>query len=878
MDPFDYLYESKAEFEQSQRYVKTDEEIKKYEIDESMADTQRALYLLNKGYSEQKVSVVYCLPRLLRERSCQNEVVPKILAGLSSNASGPSPWDDFELKKCAAESFCKILKEGLLQEHPELLKQLTQTAAFVMKSDSIDLLKEWKSLFDMLIHKIPNQLVTQELAPVVIEMANIENDPEKREVAGDFFESLAKVYDSETFPQFILDKMMVLVQDDSWSIRQIMCEKLVTLSEILSLARFEETVLPEIRELYQDEMLEVRVAIFAATLKLVEILTKEIFVEELLPLVTRVFTTIPNERTLLIAPHMGHLIYNLRDIPVDEATRHSWLIQYKDLSQKLDAEERRMCAFDFMAVCIATGSKNFEAELYPLFLSLLRDEVAEVTATVAAFFHELVAVLQPELTRKLLKDPLFDLLQNPDLTVTRHIINHLSVIVLGFTTQEVTTPSSEKKDDDFFHNLWDQLDKLEEKIRLKPRLQLTFLNELEKFMIYFHHDDILDHIYPVIKSCCHQGISSQQEICCRLLCKCFKYIPCKDSRSDIIESLKTEFLESESARKRQFFINWFIIASDFFPRRWLNEHFSWHLYKMAKDPIALVRLTLTKALLTLKDCLPEDNFEASENFHSLVREMMEDTDAEVVYNAEEIHYGEMESENPERLATLREQDDRFEQEEQELDELEEKEILEKRKKEFDDLIDQNRVDYLGVPHTSIHSRKKSASVKMGSQRGPVVVPNTRISSNRASTLITSREKAMKFAGSLAASHALVSVPNFGTDPPRSSKGSRVRASSSNNSANHSSTSLSAAKATKSGKSSAGSYKLERKNSNLSKGSAGSPVIKSKAGSSKVVARHLDSGDWSEDLSRNRSNTTGLHATTPKPGSVRITSSKRHSIK
>ena len=124
-----------------------------------MGEVPRSIFLLKKGYSVQKTSVIYNLHRYLEDQEANEELLPIILESFID-------WDQNMQLECG-QSFKRVIAKDLLQ--PDSKCTLAEKALEIIHSplENDELQDEWTEVFIDLVPKLEMDFILTDCLPKV---------------------------------------------------------------------------------------------------------------------------------------------------------------------------------------------------------------------------------------------------------------------------------------------------------------------------------------------------------------------------------------------------------------------------------------------------------------------------------------------------------------------------------------------------------------------------------------------------------------------------------------------------------------------------------------------------------------------------------------
>lgn len=294
------------------------------------------------------------------------------------------------------------------------------------------------------------------------------------------------------------------------------------------------------------------------------------------------------------------------------------------LSQSVDSDITRHCAYNFPAVAYTLGRHNWHC-LKSLFETLAADMQWKVRRTLAFSIHELAVILGEDITHKDLV-PVFDgFLKDLDevrIGVLKHFMEFLKLLKPSVRNEYLPKVQNFLTTDN--HRNW--------------RFRLELAERCEPLCSLFHAKDNSVFLLPIALALLNDKVAEVRLAACSLVSTLLKqlYDYHEQSYLNMVMELVNCFATSPKWTTRQVFAHlcWSILEDKSIP----DERFAWgflpSLLNLANDSIPNVRITSSK---TLSQCvLSVDYFVSHQNpyYEKLVETMLKlqvDKDKDVRY-------------------------------------------------------------------------------------------------------------------------------------------------------------------------------------------------------------------------------------------------------
>ncbi|CAE1298107.1 PPP4R1 [Acanthosepion pharaonis] len=294
------------------------------------------------------------------------------------------------------------------------------------------------------------------------------------------------------------------------------------------------------------------------------------------------------------------------------------------LSQSVDSDITRHCAYNFPAVAYTLGRHNWHC-LKSLFETLAADMQWKVRRTLAFSIHELAVILGEDITHKDLV-PVFDgFLKDLDevrIGVLKHLMEFLKLLKPSVRNEYLPKVQNFLTTDN--HRNW--------------RFRLELAEQCEPLCNLFHAQENSAFLLPIALALLNDKVAEVRLAACSLVSTLLKQL--HDSHEQYYQNMVMEvincFAASHKWATRQVFAQlcWSILEDKSIPAERFARDFLPSLLNLANDVIPNVRITSSK---TLSQCvLSVDYFVSPQNpyYEKLVETMLKlqvDKDKDVRY-------------------------------------------------------------------------------------------------------------------------------------------------------------------------------------------------------------------------------------------------------
>ncbi|XP_073466181.1 serine/threonine-protein phosphatase 4 regulatory subunit 4 [Aquarana catesbeiana] len=599
------------------RSLKTPEEIERLTVDEDLNDIERAVYLLSSGQDIQGTSVVANLPVLIRQNPSDTlrRVVPKVREVL--HVSG------VEMQLTAAYSFLTILQEESVPVHSYSLSFL-QIILQNLEHRDTGVSNAWLDTLLAVIDVLPKETIRHEILNPLVSKAQLSQTLQSRLTSCKILGKIANKFESHVVKRDILPLVESLCQDVEYDVRSCMCRQLEYIAQGIGTELTKSAILPELVELARDEGSSVRLAAFETLVNLLVMFDHDDRSQIVLPLVKsfceKSFKADESVLTSL-SLHLGKLCHGLQGLFTQE--QQIWFLEfYRKLCrlglhqenghndnqiQNIELEKkysmvRKNCAYNFPAMVVFVGVKNFHIELYATFFCLCHDPDLPIRHTMALGFCEVCKLLGSNVY--LIHKELVALLQDDSLEVLDGLIDQLP------ETLELMTSGGDNSGLDnklmIVPDLVPALTSAEQRVAnsLKWRSHEKLLQKFSCLPHIISSDQIyyrfLHRMFSIILS---NNVLPVQKAASRTLCIFLRYNRKQEQRHEIIQKMVEQLGQGKSYWNRLRFLDTCEYIMEFFSKSFFCKYFYLSVLELTSDPIANVRMKVCYMMPKLKSSL-----------------------------------------------------------------------------------------------------------------------------------------------------------------------------------------------------------------------------------------------------------------------------------
>ena len=499
-----------------------------------------------------------------------------------------------------------ILNERFFNVFPKFVDEIVkfgEKAYFILKEHMINLIREilsttknaniLKSVSDGLVY-MTNFMKEDDkggyVLTIVIQMAQEDEDEQRKERAMNLFGSLAPLVGSELIQCYIIPQVNSFVNDSSYKVRKEVATQLINICEKIPQDLFKKKMLPVYKNLSTDSSYLVKKVAAENLPKITKLCDTETISKELLPIfktfvqdekgaVRNVAIEIFGEFISLIKPTETESFIELLDFYVDTILElGSQKKENKTIIQK--------CAYNFPAVLQFFGSQSWQ-KLKPCFVKMANEKDEKIKMPLAASMGEISKLLGSELTES-------DLLEYVDRFFKSSSQNsELKIKILSVLPEIIKNIPSNRKNSylEFIKYMIGNKDD-------KWRKRITYCKIIGKFNGTYSDAIIYKRVFPIAINFCFDDVSHVRSISARRNSRLIlQLISSKTEFKDKTMKIVQSFAQSINFRYRQLFI--FMCKHLFENEEVFNANIADLLLDLAYDNIVNVRIILAQFLCDL---------------------------------------------------------------------------------------------------------------------------------------------------------------------------------------------------------------------------------------------------------------------------------------
>ena len=373
-----------------QRSLKSEAEVEKFTVDESLDELEKQLLFLTQGHPLQQKRALRSLPGIVREHG------RKGLDKLASAIQSCLATTDQEGHVAAADAFACIVHEKLLGPE-EVQECLLPVAMHVINTKrETDVVEAWLASLFAMLPWLSQASMRADVSDLALSKGQVEETVESRVVCCRIMGALAPHLDRSALESKLFRKAMALCQDTDAEVRICMCEQLYAFASAVS-PELLPTVLPELFELLNDEDGRVKQSALECLIRMLELIPKEARKERVIPMLHGLCTDTSESASFILVGVFGRILQRVAcDLEGDDDYAPFYDAYRRLAGLEQPPELRARAAEQFPAVLKAVGARRYALHLHSTYASLCTDQDSGVRTVAAHVFAEAGALLGKE--------------------------------------------------------------------------------------------------------------------------------------------------------------------------------------------------------------------------------------------------------------------------------------------------------------------------------------------------------------------------------------------------------------------------------------------------------------------------------------------------
>eukprot|EP01017_Pseudomicrothorax_dubius_P047631 TRINITY_DN8577_c0_g1_i3.p1 TRINITY_DN8577_c0_g1~~TRINITY_DN8577_c0_g1_i3.p1 ORF type:complete len:455 (-),score=80.54 TRINITY_DN8577_c0_g1_i3:1255-2559(-) len=371
-----YIFERKAT---KGAAPKTEEEINRLTVDESIGMVERAQIFLSKGEPPQKAWVLRNLDILFREHNGIIRLFPWILEHLT----GVDSTCQIE----ASKSFIKLLKAKIFKK--EDLLELFELTLHMLQLWEEEVLEGWMRVFEEMLRLLPKEKVQKDVREAIA-MLHSSQPAYSKATAARMIGVFTEVYKERCYDSNLFDKLRALLREEGSTLR-LLCAKEVMPRVIKTIdpSILETCFFDSIIELCMDNNLDVRSAGIELIVECGDYLESAARSCAVAKFLAEMLLNSANEGlNERLSFHFGRIIYNFRKfLSCDQILWTKLMNLFNSYAGSLNVTLKKNFVFNVPGVLLAGGDFAIFENSYR---SLFQDKREEIRLVCIATFAEVI--------------------------------------------------------------------------------------------------------------------------------------------------------------------------------------------------------------------------------------------------------------------------------------------------------------------------------------------------------------------------------------------------------------------------------------------------------------------------------------------------------
>eukprot|EP00232_Nephroselmis_pyriformis_P017459 CAMPEP_0182900592 /NCGR_PEP_ID=MMETSP0034_2-20130328/28966_1 /TAXON_ID=156128 /ORGANISM="Nephroselmis pyriformis, Strain CCMP717" /LENGTH=678 /DNA_ID=CAMNT_0025034831 /DNA_START=313 /DNA_END=2346 /DNA_ORIENTATION=+ len=600
--------------------LKTEEEIEKFVIDESLSDLERAKTLLTSGHAVQFKAAIDNLPALYRaHKNAAHEVVHK---PIEKAMKKPDPEDSMAL----AAAFRTILEEAILspKELSEWLLPTVTSAVTTNRDDEV--VVAWLGVLIPMVPHLAKDVVSRDVLKLALAKGEVAETVQSRGICCRLLGTIAPHIDRQLIMDTFFHKSMALCQDTDYQVRICMAQQLEPIARAVGAQTTIDKVIPEAMELLNDEESSVQAAALESVVGVLDMFPREFRREKVVPIIKEfVHNTSDEVMAECVAAQFGRIIGAVAEDLTDPEVADICGV-YCELARSPEEELRIQCAAGAAEVAKSLGAKRFFALCYDALMEMAQDRSPIVKGEVARGLLPLGKAAGKALSAQYLRDPFMLLLEDGAEEVSHPLLENL-VGLLGL--YEVAGEAERER---VYEDILPALLAAQGMVGARDwRHHKLLIEAFKAFPDFFSSDAIFDHVVPLCFKYMQEGVQPVKDAAAKAVCVLMRRSRRQSNRREICHRIVRELGRGQSFWDRALYVTCCGHIMELCSSRFFKEMFLDACFDALADPVANVRMRSVSLLPGLKRSvkLPDD-VEALDRINNFFNSLQEDKDRDVL--------------------------------------------------------------------------------------------------------------------------------------------------------------------------------------------------------------------------------------------------------
>eukprot|EP00177_Eucheuma_denticulatum_P003697 GFKZ01006697.1.p1 GENE.GFKZ01006697.1~~GFKZ01006697.1.p1 ORF type:complete len:876 (-),score=130.01 GFKZ01006697.1:1165-3792(-) len=574
--------------------------------DDVLTSVANATLVLLDGSDLERLAVLFQFPQFLEH--CPDDTLQLMVPEICRDAVR---WKE-EVQMAAAEALYFVVNMRI----PESVAKRIVIAALriIQMSESGDVFDAWGEILSMMLPQVQREDVLQLVVPATVDRASSAT-VESRRLAARIIGSLNDALTAKELEDQFLGQAMRLCDDQDPSVRAMIAQSLASVGSKLPLRISEKQLWPKLHSLMADDNARVRAAAMRAVARSAEAHKNESetspsFQTMLLPTFLRECTnastvassdlrTVDDDTYLMLeifSEVYGYFLCAVHPLFANEETWNTALNALRRMVTCNGPTVRHWCAFNVPAVALVCGARRPE-KIRGVVHALSADTDVETRATLAAGIHETARVLGNGELRDEILTSIANLMtdQNPQVRMNSlaHFAELLTLLAEGPSGSPRVSPNAK---DSPARELAPIFQSLETMAHDSWRTQELLAKQIDQCASRIPQDMLCEHVAPLLFQMARESTYLVRRASISALISVVRYIPDVRRRDHILKHFRSEWARGKVYWTRLAYIDGSTVALKVLSHRLFTHLFASELLSLSRDPVANVRLRLTRLM------------------------------------------------------------------------------------------------------------------------------------------------------------------------------------------------------------------------------------------------------------------------------------------
>lgn len=606
--------------------------------DDVLTSVANATLVLLDGSDLERLAVLFQFPQFLEH--CPDDTLQIMVPEICRDAVR---WKE-EVQMAAAEALYFVVNMHI----PETVAKRIVIAALriIQMSESGDVFDAWGEILSMMLPQVKREDVLSLVVPATVDRAS-STTVESRRLAARIIGSLNDALTARELEEQFLGQAMRLCEDSDPSVRAMIAQSLASVGSKLPLRISERQLWPKLDLLMADDNARVRAAAMRAVARSAEAhkteaLTSPSFSSMLLPTFLREcanastvassdLRTVDDDTYLMLeifSEVYGYLLCAVHPLFPNEETWNTALNALRRMVTCNGPTVRHWCAFNVPAVALVCGDERPE-KIRGVVHALSADTDVETRATLAAGIHETARVLGNGDLREEILNAIANLMTDQNPQVRMNSLSHFSELLTLLASSPDGTAVNPNAKESPAKELTPIFQSLETMSHDSWRTQELLAMQIEQCVSIIPQDMLCEHVAPLLFQMARESTYLVRRASISALISVVRFIPDVRRRDHILKHFRSEWARGKVYWTRLAYIDGSTVALTMFSHRLFTQLFASELLSLSRDPVANVRLRLTRLMPRVAVACGTKT-----TFKTAMDALLNDPDAEIRLEAE----------------------------------------------------------------------------------------------------------------------------------------------------------------------------------------------------------------------------------------------------